>query len=55
MNIDQFDQLKNIFLVAAKEVKNDEGLSNWLLDTGGWLISLGVELTNSQENDVSRL
>jgi hypothetical protein len=51
MDAAQFTQLKNIFMACVNEVNNDERLGDWLIDVGGTLISLGVSLENSEEDE----
>jgi hypothetical protein len=45
----QFEQLKQIFITGATEVKNDCNLSDWLMNVGGMLISLAVSLETSKD------
>jgi hypothetical protein len=50
MTKEQFEQLRRILLIAREEAANDETLGDWLINLGGSLISMGVDLT-SQEDD----
>ena len=51
MTTEQFDQLQIIFDRAKAEAPNDETLGDWLINLGGVLIALGVELTNDESED----
>jgi hypothetical protein len=50
MNAEQFSQLKAIFMTCVNEVVNDESLADWLINLGGSLVALGVNLTNGEED-----
>lgn len=47
----QFEHLKQIFVTGASEVKNDANLSDWLMNVGGILISLAVDISNLNEDE----
>jgi hypothetical protein len=41
MSTKDFKDLKKVFLTAASVVKNDEQLSEWLMELGANLVKLG--------------
>jgi hypothetical protein len=51
MTTDQFNQLRRVFDAARDEASNDEGLSDWLINLGGSLIALGVNLQLEDDDE----
>jgi hypothetical protein len=51
MNATEFTQLKHIFMTCVNEVKNDQELGDWLINLGGSLVALGVNLASDEEED----
>jgi hypothetical protein len=51
MTADQFNQLRRIFDTARDEAINDDGLADWLINLGGSLIALGVNLQTENEDE----
>jgi hypothetical protein len=51
MTTEQFKKLRTIFLVARDEVTNNEQLGDWLINLGGSLIAMGVELANDDDDE----
>jgi hypothetical protein len=49
MTATEFSQLKRIFMECVNEVQNDDQLGDWLINLGGSLVAIGVNLASAEE------
>jgi hypothetical protein len=54
MSTQQFEALRTIFAVARNEASNDENLGDWLINLGGSLIAMAVNLSSEEDEDEDR-
>jgi hypothetical protein len=50
MTATEFTQLKRIFMECVNEVRNDQELGDWLINLGGSLVAIGVNLASEEED-----